>query len=147
MAIPYFEVPIGAINGVNTLFTTSVAYKAGSTAVFVNGMLRVGSDDDGWSETDPNAGEVTLVTAPLTGDKVQIFFLDTTPDVADSYEELSGYLEDTSSLSGSLEISGAISGTLTTTSAYTGTLTISSDLSGTIYDEDVLSGTVDACTY
>jgi len=147
MAVPTFEVPTGAINGTNTVFITSVAYKAGSTAVFVNGLLRVGSDDDGWVETDSTTGTITLTTAPLTGDIVQVFYLDTTPDVADSYCELTGTLEDTTAISGSLETSGTISGTLTDTTTYTATLSTSSDLTGTMVDQDAISGTVDACTY
>ena len=39
MPIPRFEVPVGAVDGANTVYTTSVPYQAGSTAVFLNGLL------------------------------------------------------------------------------------------------------------
>lgn len=83
MPSPRFEVPSGVIDGVNTVFYVSRAYKPGSTAVFLNGLLQERSLVDGWTETDPGAGEVTLKEAPRSSgtspDVLQIFFIDTSP--------------------------------------------------------------------
>jgi hypothetical protein len=83
MPIPHFEVPTGAIDGVNTSFQVSVPYQPGSTAVFLNGLLQERSLEDGWYETDPLAGEIVLKEAPRPGvvgpDVLQVFFLDTSP--------------------------------------------------------------------
>lgn len=83
MPVPRFEVPVGVINGLNTVFTVSRPYLPGTTAVFLNGLLQEKSLDDGWLETDPSGGIVTLKEAPrssgLSPDVVQIFFIDTTP--------------------------------------------------------------------
>lgn len=70
-----FEVPTGTIDGANQVFTTSVAYTAGSVAVWINGVLRIATDTDGWTETSPTAGTITLTTAPIVGDDVQVYFL------------------------------------------------------------------------
>jgi hypothetical protein len=80
--IPHFEVPAGAIDGANVLFTTAMSYTPGSTAVFINGQLKRPAGVgilDGWTETSPVLGTVTLDEAPLTDDVVQIFYLDTNP--------------------------------------------------------------------
>ena len=83
MPVPHYEVPSGVIDGVNLVYTVSVAYQPGSVAVFLNGQLKRQDLDDGWTETDPATGEVTLAEAPrsigLCPDVLQIFFLDTTP--------------------------------------------------------------------
>jgi len=77
MPLPQFDVPTGVINGVNTVFTVSAAYTAGSARVFHNGLLRRVGDADGWTESNPATGEVTLTEAPITGDTVVIYYLDT----------------------------------------------------------------------
>jgi hypothetical protein len=59
-----------------------MAYTPGSTAVFLNGQLKRPSSTgilDGWVETSPILGTVTLDEAPLTDDVVQVFYLDTNP--------------------------------------------------------------------
>jgi hypothetical protein len=71
-----FEVASGAVDGLNTVFTVSTAYQPNSVAVFVNGALHRRDLADGWSETNPAVGEVTLAEAPNLGDVVQIFFIE-----------------------------------------------------------------------
>lgn len=68
----------GAINGSNTVFTAPTPYVAGSARVFVNGLLRRQADADGWTETSPAAGTITLAVAPLVGDTVAAYYLDPT---------------------------------------------------------------------
>ncbi len=81
MSSPRFEVPSGTIDGVNAVFSVSMPYGPGSVAVFINGQLMERSLDDGWEETDPSAGTVTLKEAPRSSgacpDVIQIFYLDT----------------------------------------------------------------------
>ncbi len=91
MASPRFEVLSGTIDGANTVFTVSIPYKPDSSAVFINGALMRIDLDDGWTESDPAAGEVTLNEAPRVGpsgggdpDVLQMFFLDTSPASLDT---------------------------------------------------------------
>lgn len=90
MTTPRFEVPSGLIDGANMVFTVSNPYQAGSTAVFINGALMRIDLTDGWTESNPAGGEVTLNEAPRVGpsgsgdpDVIQVFYLDTSPAVID----------------------------------------------------------------
>jgi hypothetical protein len=76
MAQPRFEVALGVIDGVNRFFVVSTGYIPNTTAVFVNGKLYRRDWDDGWDETNPAVGSITLKEAPLAGDTVQVFFTD-----------------------------------------------------------------------
>ena len=79
MAQPRFEIAVGAIDGSNKIFRVSAPYVSSSTAVFLNGKLCRKDWDDGWEETSPAAGTITLKEAPLAGDSVQVFFTDLSP--------------------------------------------------------------------
>lgn len=114
MALPHFEVASGPIDGVNQVFTVSVGYAVGSTAVFLNGQLKRVDFADGWVESNPAGGEVTLDQAPLVGDVVQMFFLDMSPalpgeevtplfGIIDEIDELSGQLLEVCPIIGVLE--------------------------------------------
>lgn len=93
MSQPRFEVASGAVNGVNTTFVTSVPYTPNTTAVFVNGKLYRKDFSDGWIETSPNTGVVTLLEVPLDGDVVQVFFTDTAqPEAEEEVTTLRGFL-------------------------------------------------------
>jgi len=93
MPIPRFEVPSGVIDGVNTVFTVSVAYQMGTTAVFLNGQLMRADFADGWVETDPAGGQVTMNIAPQDLDVVQVFFIDTSPKgIEDEVTPIQGIL-------------------------------------------------------
>lgn len=103
MPQPRFEVALGTIDGINKVFTVSVAYAPNTTAVFVNGALYRKDWDNGWYETDPATGTVTLKEAPLLGDTVQIFFTDTSaPLVEEEVTPLHGQLSDIARLRGVL---------------------------------------------
>jgi hypothetical protein len=69
MAIENFEVPTGDIDGVNTVFTVSKPYTAGSLAVWVN-LLRIEANDDGWTETTTTT--FTMKEAPRSGDTLLV---------------------------------------------------------------------------
>ena len=92
MGLPRFEVPSGVIDGVNTVFTVSVPYISGTTAVWLNGVLLEPSLVDGWIESNPATGEITLKEPPqATGpcpDVLQVFFQDTTPDPPETVIDL-----------------------------------------------------------
>lgn len=113
MPEPRFEVPTGDIDGVNTTFYTAVPYQAGSIAYFCNGVLLRRPDDDGWTETDPSTGRVDLSEAPLVGDTVQFFYLDTAPPLPS--EEITAIL---------------------------GTIVAVVEVAGTILDADTVEGRV-----
>lgn len=125
MPSPRFEVPSGTIDGVNTVFTVSRPYRAGSTAVFLNGALQERNLDDGWLETDPTAGTVTLKEAPrsvgVCPDVVQVFFIDTSPSLPETevtkirgrirqQRVLRGRFSDAVPLSGQLRVAGSLTG-------------------------------------
>jgi hypothetical protein len=59
------EVPSGAIDGINDAFTTSVPYRPGSLAVWINGQEILGC----YTEDDPSAGTFTILapSIPRTG--------------------------------------------------------------------------------
>jgi hypothetical protein len=111
---PHFEVPAGAIDGANVVFTTSVAYQAGSTVIFVNGLLRQRTLDDGWIETDSIHGIVTLKIPPIGGDTIQIFFTDTlaSPDAVE-LTALAGAIEDADEVSASFLDASVLLGQVT----------------------------------
>lgn len=104
MAQPQFEVLAGTIDGVNTTFLTSVPYTPGTTAVFINGQLRRPDLDDGWLETDPPTGTLDFKIAPIVGDVVQAFFMDTLPVPAQAGPEpLEATIADTQCFTADLE--------------------------------------------
>jgi len=118
MGQPHFEVPSGVVDGVNKVFTVSSSYAVGSTAVWLNGVLLEPSLSDGWTESNPILGEITLEEAPQSSgpnpDVLQVFFLDTTPDlnvvesifgvVADAPAQITGLLESRTDIVGFLEV-------------------------------------------
>jgi hypothetical protein len=128
MPLPHFEVPSGVIDGANLVFNVSQAYKPGTTAVFLNGLLLRADYDDGWTESDPATGEITLKEPPrvtkITPDVVQVFYIDLSPDVLEAIivcrlegrltavDDLEGHLVALTSLRGSVDVSGGLEGFL-----------------------------------
>lgn len=51
---------------------TVPSYVAGSTQVFLNGDAVRPQDDDGWTETAPGSGTITLKETPIAGDKLLV---------------------------------------------------------------------------
>jgi len=92
----------GAIDGVNVKFYTPVPYVPGSTAYILNGRIHRPDFDDGYVESNPGVGEITVNEAPLDGDVVQIFFTDTAPSIASPLEKISATLSTTTRLTGTL---------------------------------------------
>jgi len=141
----HFEVPVGAIDGVNRLFTVSLPYTPGSVAVFINGQLKRADYDDGWVETDPSTGQVTVNESPIGGsvpEVVQIFYLDTTQnDVTEVVEGIIGTIEDLDMLYGTIG-SDDIVGTVVDLSAITGTIDDVSVADGAIEEVDELVGVI-----
>jgi len=126
MGQPRFEVPSGTIDNVNTVFTVSVPYVAGSTAVWINGALLEQTLDDGWIESNPATGEITLKEAPRSSgacpDVLQVFFKDTSADLPET-------------------VVSEICGTIVADGDLCGTLMLTEDvLIGSIGTEEVLCG-------
>jgi len=125
MPEPRFEVPSGVIDGVNTVFTVSRPYQPGSVAVFLNGQLKRRDLDDGWTETGPAAGIVTLTEAPRSAgvcpDVLQIFFLDTSPPaVEQSVERIKGKLRTSQGVRGVIRDPARVRAKLVTVDAIKG---------------------------
>lgn len=150
MALPHFEVPVGAVDGVNTVFNVSVPYRPGSTAVFLNGLLLREDYPDGWTESDPTTGEVTLKEPPrvtkITPDVVQVFYIDTSPDVLEAVivERLAGRLRETEELVGHLRSAEPLHGALVVEGSLEGHLTAGAPLHGKLIAEGELHGRLDA---
>jgi len=150
MGTPRYEVLSGAIDGVNTTFFTSVAYTPGSLAVFINGQLKRADYDDGWIETSPETGEVTLREAPkpypLDHDEVvQAFFIDTIP-VDVSFIELIGILEEVDEITGVLtEETVQLVGVFDEPDQLVGTLTSDQPLAGQVKHVLEINGQLCVC--
>lgn len=135
-ALPKFEVAAGAIDDVNMVFTVSAPYQPGTVAVFLNGQLKRRDFVDGWAETSPATGVVTLAEPPQTGDVVQIFYIDGSgagvPDV-----------EEVCPLVGKLTGEGELLGRLLTAQDVVALVAASGDLSGTMLTSGTISATLE----
>jgi hypothetical protein len=110
-----FEVAAGAIDGVNVVFTVVAPYVPLSVAVFLNGQLKRRDFGDGWTETTPAAGVVTLAEPPIDGDVVQIFYIDASPGASNDTVEvcpLVGKLVEVEALKGELQVMDEISASI-----------------------------------
>jgi hypothetical protein len=61
---------VGAINGVNTVYTTSFDFDPGSVNVYVNGRLKVRTLDDGFTPQAPRT--LIMKEALLIGDSLEV---------------------------------------------------------------------------
>ena len=143
MGQPRFEVPSGTINGTNTVFTVSVPYVVGSTAVWINGALLEQTLDDGWLESNPATGEITLKEAPRSSgacpDVLQVFFKDTSADLPETV---------VSEICGTIVVDADLCGTLMLTEdALVGCIGYEETLCGLLSDSDSprLSGVLETC--
>lgn len=69
---PVLEPLQGVVDGFNTVFKTSKPYVAGSTRVWLNGVLTTPSNDEGHIELGNR--KILLKTAPETGDTLEVFY-------------------------------------------------------------------------
>lgn len=131
--LPHFEPLTGTVDGVNTVFTTSTAYIAGATVLFLRGIPRRIDWDDGWFETNPATGVVTLKKPPLLDDDVQMLWLELVPvEVGTEVTPLSGIINSLEELFGRVQDRGSLSGCLSSISPLCATLQISQPVSGQI---------------
>lgn len=143
MPLPRFEVAVGPVDGVNTIFRVSTAYLPGTLAPFLNGQLKRADYDDGWTEADPPTGEFKLNEPPLVGDDVQAFFLDTSPVlVSETVTALLGVLSDSDDLVGGLSLSTDVSAILSDEDALEGVLVEEIDMTAGLVETDDLVGTL-----
>lgn len=70
--LPIIEVPIGSIDGSNTIFLTRYKYVPGSTHVFLNGILTTPGSDEGHVEL--GGKKIQFLTAPKEGDRVEVIY-------------------------------------------------------------------------
>lgn len=150
MPSPRFEVPSGVIDGVNTVYTVSRPYKPGSTAVFLNGALQERSLDDGWFETDPSAGTVTLKEAPRSigacPDVLQIFFIDTSPALPETeITRIKGRIRPTPRLTGRLRDAQALQGRVAAAGRLTGRVQSSLRVRASVTGVRRIKGTIREC--
>jgi hypothetical protein len=144
-----FEVPSGTVDGINTVFTVSLPYVTGSTAVWLNGVLLRKDLDDGWTESDPSTGEITLKEAPLSSgpcpDVLQVFFKDISPDLPESVvDQICGTISAEAGLSGTISLEGDfLSASVAPEASVCAFLAEDAlPLCGTLVAEEGLSGTL-----
>jgi hypothetical protein len=150
MPQPRFEIPSGAVDGANLLYTTSTSYKPGTLAVFLNGLLQEASLDDGWAETDPVAGTFTMKEAPRSSgpcpDVIQVFFLDTSPVSPETeITPITGTINAVDDLSGELLGLNCLFGAISVPVRLSGTFLGVMGVVGTIREERALSGVLELC--
>lgn len=66
------EQPVGDIDGVNLLFTTSTPFALDTTLLYLNGLAQCVPDD--YSEISTT--EIAMVEAPLPGDRLLITYVE-----------------------------------------------------------------------
>lgn len=140
-----FEVAAGAIDGVNVVFTVSAPYVALSTAVFLNGQLKRRDFGDGWVETAPATGVVTLIEPPIDGDVVQIFYIDASPGASNDTVEvcpLVGKLVEVEALSGLVMPTLEVRGGVVSTDGLSGALLNMDLVSASLIDVEQLHGVI-----
>lgn len=150
MSSPRFEVPSGTIDGANTVFTVSMPYGAGTTAVFINGQLMERNLDDGWFETDPSAGVITLKEAPrssgLCPDVIQVFYLDTAAPLPETQIlKLRGVIKPSSALRGIMGKSQELRGNLGKDIALQGSINPGKRLLGKFEDVHKFRARIRVC--
>lgn len=148
----HFEVPTGEIDGSNVVFYVSLPYVPGSTAVWLNGVLLERTRDDGWIESNPALGEITLKEAPRPAkdgeDVLQVFFKDNTPGTPDTViEYLFGVIvgmDDETGLHGTLHAEGLLLGTIGVETELSGILQneVTSQLYGLLEPMEGFVGTL-----
>jgi hypothetical protein len=144
--IPRFEVPTGVIDGSNKVFQTQFPYIAETTAVFINGKMYRRDWDDGWAETDPDDGLVTLNEAPFLGDDVQIFYIDRTaaPRVAE-VQRLVGRIQEIQSLQGHVQGEETLRAVVADSDELSGRAVEEAPVFGSLQEVEVLVGRVEVC--
>lgn len=76
---------VGAVNGVNTLFTVSQSeYLTGKLQVYLNGLIQLQGAADDWQQTTPGSGTFTFNTAPATNDIITAIY-ETSATTVDNY--------------------------------------------------------------
>jgi len=150
MSSPRFEVPSGTIDGSNVVFAVSRPYGPGTTAVFINGQLMEKSLDDGWFETDPTSGTVTLKEAPRsTGecpDVIQIFFLDTAPALPETQIfRLKGYIRQSPKIRAEVRSSQRLLGKVVPSRKIFGRVEMRKRLRGTVMDAQKIRARIRIC--
>ncbi len=68
---------VGTINGVNTDYYVTFPFEGGTVNIYVNGLLKVASWADGFTETAPN--QVTLKIPLIVGDSLEVEYQSDTP--------------------------------------------------------------------
>lgn len=67
------ETPAGSLNSSNVVFTTANAYVSGTLQVWRDQLTMHPTDD--FSETDANAGTLTMVVAPDSNEKIIVNYI------------------------------------------------------------------------
>lgn len=128
-------------DGIRTDFVTSTPYQALTFTGVVRGIVRVGSNDDGFLELSPTAGTVRFKEPPALGDDVMGAWLELAADVA--VEELLGTIGNASGqLSGALANSQLLNASIANGEVLAGAIERLS-LAGSIADAGTLSAALE----
>lgn len=143
MSIVFFEELDGVKDGSNTVFNTpgNSPYAPGRTMLFWRGMPRAAENTDGYFETDPLTGAITMKQAPLNADIVQLLWLEPTVQVEVEVTPLAGSVI-SRHVVGALVATDQLSGFLVTEQAV-GILLAVDQIAGTVRTIQQIIGTIE----
>lgn len=140
------ELLTGVVDGVNTVFFSSLPYTAGTMAVSVDGQLQFHPAGNPWTESDPGTGEVTLLFSPKAGSVVSGAYSDTTPILPETViQELDGSVCFVNELSAGIEQTTELSGTLDDAEELEGSIGFVTELDGKVEQTEFLVGEISIC--
>jgi len=137
----------GAVDGVNKDFYVPSAFlpvESDSERIFLRGIPRVKSWDDGWIVLDYATGHFRLNEAPLVGDPPPAaLFLQVVPDVAlEQVTKLVGQIRVSPTPLGSIRASAKITGTVNGDRKLFPTKVEAKRIVGIVYPLERLSGKI-----
>lgn len=139
----------GTIDGVNTVFTFSSPYSAGTSAIYLNGQLLTSASGNPWSESDPSTGEITITDSaciPRVGDEISGLAFDLDADAeAIEITEIAGSLSLLTGVQGSLEEVSELSSSLGENEPVAAQLEQTIDLAGETRTIVSIAGQIAVC--
>ena len=147
MPNPRFQVAVGAVDGVNRTYETSVDYTADTLVVFRNGAMTERSADNGWVEL--GGSQFEMKAAPLTRDVIHVFFMDTLPSegiaIEVEVEKIIGVIEPIGEVVGFMNPVESIDVVVQDVSPMIGVVLDDGEVLGIIEEEQAILGYVREC--
>jgi len=142
-----FETLSGVIDGVNDVFTFGAAYTPGTVAIYLNGQLLLNDAGNPWTESDPGAGEVTILSdcIPRPGDEIAGFAIDTAGSGEVEITQIQGAISAVDDIGGTIETIGDLNGGISPLTAIAGSTEAVESILGGLAAEGEIGGVLKAC--